>query len=48
MGTESPVIVVSPKYLNELKRLPDDVLSFAKAIDEVSVLGLSSHTITSS
>jgi hypothetical protein len=32
-----PVIVISPKYLNELKKLPDDVLSFDGAIEEVRV-----------
>lgn len=31
----SPNIVVAPKFMNELKRLPDDVLSFNKAIEEV-------------
>ncbi|KAJ0346899.1 hypothetical protein COL26b_007761 [Colletotrichum chrysophilum] len=30
----SPNIVVAPKFMNELKRLPDDVLSFNKAIEE--------------
>ncbi|OCL06822.1 cytochrome P450 [Glonium stellatum] len=27
-------VVISPKYLDELKRLPDEVLSFEKAIEE--------------
>ncbi|WYZ35209.1 hypothetical protein EsH8_I_001485 [Colletotrichum jinshuiense] len=31
---KSPNIVVAPKFMNELKRLPDDVLSFNKAIEE--------------
>ncbi|KAL0935965.1 ent-kaurene oxidase [Colletotrichum truncatum] len=30
----SPNIVVAPKFMNELKKLPDDVLSFNKAIEE--------------
>lgn len=34
---ESPNIVVAPKFMNELKRLPDDVLSFNRAIEEVSL-----------
>lgn len=33
---ESQSVVISPKFLDELKRLPDDVLSFSKAVDEVS------------
>jgi hypothetical protein len=35
---ESQVVVISPKFLNELKKLPDDVLSFSQAIDEVRAL----------
>ncbi|UQC79553.1 cytochrome P450 [Colletotrichum lupini] len=31
---ESPNIVVARKFMNELKRLPDDVLSFNRAIEE--------------
>ncbi|OLN88210.1 Ent-kaurene oxidase 1 [Colletotrichum chlorophyti] len=31
---KSPNIVVAPKFMDELKRLPDDVLSFNKAIEE--------------
>ncbi|KAF4782347.1 cytochrome P450 [Colletotrichum scovillei] len=31
---KSPNIVVAPKFMNELKRLPDDVLSFNRAIEE--------------
>ncbi|KAJ0313165.1 hypothetical protein COL5a_004016 [Colletotrichum fioriniae] len=34
---KSPNIVVAPKFMNELKRLPDDVLSFNRAIEEVSL-----------
>jgi hypothetical protein len=34
----SESIVVSPKYLAELKRLPDDVLSFSGAVNEVSLI----------
>ncbi|KAF6835727.1 ent-kaurene oxidase [Colletotrichum plurivorum] len=30
----SPNIVIAPKFMNELKRLPDDVLSFNRAIEE--------------
>ena len=33
-SSSTPIIVVAPKYLNELKRLPDDVLSFDYAIEE--------------
>lgn len=33
----SESIVVSPKYLAELKRLPDDMLSFSGAVNEVSL-----------
>ncbi|KAK1753823.1 putative cytochrome P450 E-class, group IV [Echria macrotheca] len=32
--SKSPVVVVAPKYLAELKKLPDDVLSFDGAIEE--------------
>ncbi|KAK0610797.1 cytochrome P450 [Immersiella caudata] len=32
--TTTPVVVVAPRYLNELKKLPDDVLSFDAAIAE--------------
>ncbi|PSR87239.1 ent-kaurene oxidase [Coniella lustricola] len=32
---ESPMVVLSPRFLNELKDLPDDVLSFSGAIDEI-------------
>lgn len=32
----SPVVVLDPKFLPELRNLPDDVLDFAGAIDEVS------------
>ncbi|KAG9258879.1 cytochrome P450 [Emericellopsis atlantica] len=31
---KSPIVVVSPVFLGELKKLPDDVLSFAKSVDE--------------
>ncbi|TKW49462.1 Ent-kaurene oxidase [Colletotrichum tanaceti] len=31
---KSPNIVVAPKFMDELKRLPDDVLSFNRAIEE--------------
>ncbi|KZL75866.1 cytochrome P450 [Colletotrichum tofieldiae] len=33
-STKSTNIVVAPKFMNELKRLPDDVLSANKAIEE--------------
>lgn len=32
---EKDTICVPPKYLPELKKVPDDVISFTKAIDEV-------------
>lgn len=32
---ESPCIVVAPKFLSELNKLPEDVLSFAAAIQDV-------------
>lgn len=35
LGIESPVIVVSPKFLPELKKLPDNIVSMAAAVDEV-------------
>jgi hypothetical protein len=31
------VVVVAPRYLDELKRLPDDVLSMEDAVAQVSV-----------
>ncbi|KAF4120757.1 Cytochrome P450 [Geosmithia morbida] len=31
---KSPVIVVSPKFLAELKKLPDDIVSMTAAVDE--------------
>ena len=34
----TPVVVVAPRYLNELKKLPDDVLSFDAAIAEVCAI----------
>ncbi|GKT81246.1 cytochrome P450 [Colletotrichum tofieldiae] len=34
LSIESMSIVIAPKFMNELKRLPDDVLSFNKAIEE--------------
>lgn len=37
----SSVIVVSPSFLGELQKLPDDVVSFDAAIDEVSFPPLS-------
>lgn len=35
MFTESPVIVVSPDFLPELKGMPDSILSMSAAVDEV-------------
>lgn len=35
--TESPVVVVAPRFLKELKDLPDDVVSFSDAIEEVTI-----------
>lgn len=35
--TEKDVVVVAPRFLKELKDLPDDVLSFAGAIEDVSL-----------
>jgi hypothetical protein len=32
-------VVVPPKFLPELRRLPDSVLSFPKAIEDVRTLG---------
>ena len=37
IDAESQSVVISPKFLDELKRLPDDTLSFSKAVDEVSL-----------
>ncbi len=36
--TDSDTVVVSPDFLPELKRLPDDVLSMAAAVAEVRLL----------
>lgn len=41
--SESPCVVVAPKFLPELNKLPEDVLSFTAAIQEVR---LGSHTQT--
>ncbi|GKT57654.1 cytochrome P450 [Colletotrichum tofieldiae] len=35
---QKDTICVPPKYLPELKKAPDDVISFTKAIDEVMLL----------
>ncbi|GJC87557.1 hypothetical protein ColLi_10395 [Colletotrichum liriopes] len=37
-GYRQDTICVPPKYLPELKKAPDDVISFTKAIDEVMLL----------
>lgn len=34
--TATPVVVIDPRFLPELRNLPDDVLDFAGAIDDVS------------
>ena len=38
-----PVVVVSPKYLGELKKMPDNVLSFDGAIEEVRLSSSHHH-----
>lgn len=34
---ESPIVIVSPRFLNELRDKSDDVVSFGGAIEEVSL-----------
>jgi hypothetical protein len=33
---DATIVVLSPSYLPELKKLPDDVVSMDRAVDEVS------------
>ena len=35
LGVESPILVLSPDFLPELKKLPDNVVSMEAAVDEV-------------
>lgn len=48
MFAESPCVVVAPKFLPELNKLPEDVLSFSAATQEVGPYSSANQTIASS